>query len=370
MSKEVTNSKLKVIVIDGTVASGKTTLAQTLANRSKAPYFDTGRLVRLFADYLLLKGLKKGPGMKRFIFDNIKAIDVNEDIYFWRSCIGYSIETSLIPLQKLHSDVKRVELPYCHDANYLHLENITKWASIISTYKIVQEKVREVQNRVIKECKTIINEYAHDKGYTLEEKRTEYIKTCNRDGGYLFKCTSPDLVIVANNIISADGCDIYNIFLTANVHTRAARRFIELCARESINDSYLPNRDIRADNLYKRITNLPSLILEYKKIRSAIRKSDLRIRTVENIQRKISVTNAFVLDSTNNTPLECATTFMNKIYIPHNPLNIICNPEKNEHTKTCINLCRKDYNNLDTSNTVVADADYMDPNFIEGDIYD
>lgn len=155
------------IAIDGPAGAGKSTIAKLLAEKLKFLYIDTGAMFRALAIYVIDNGIDcyDKDALKE------KICDVN------------------ISIRYIDGE-QRVYLENCDVTDRLRSENISNTASIISVYDFVREKLLNIQRN-----------------------------------------------IAANNNVIMDGRDIgsvvlphadLKIFLTADVDSRAKRRYMQL----------------------------------------------------------------------------------------------------------------------------------------------
>ncbi|MCD7752547.1 MAG: (d)CMP kinase [Lachnospiraceae bacterium] len=186
------------IAIDGPAGAGKSTIARRLAGKMQLVYVDTGAMYRAMAYHLLLKGTD---------FDNQDEIS--------RDCQDADISI-------VYENGEQIVLLNGENVNpYLRSEAVSEKASVSSTNGDVRKRLVLLQQKLAEHTDLVM------------------------DGRDIGTCVLPHAQL--------------KIYLTASVHTRAMRRYLELkqkgvsCALDEIEQD-ISERDYR--DMHREISPL------------------------------------------------------------------------------------------------------------------
>ncbi len=171
------------IAVDGPAGAGKSTISKRLAEKLSFIYVDTGAMYRVIAYYLLTHGI---PG---------------ED----EEAVGRALDEICIAIG-YEDGSQRVFLNGEDVSDEIRMEEVGNMASVVSTYPAVREKLLDLQR-------------------DLAEKNDVIM-----DGRDIGTCILPNAQL--------------KIYLTASVHTRALRRYMELAEKGEQADPAQIERDI------------------------------------------------------------------------------------------------------------------------------
>ncbi len=171
------------IAVDGPAGAGKSTISKRLAEKLSFIYVDTGAMYRVIAYYLLTHGI---PG---------------ED----EEAVGRALDEIGIAIG-YEDGSQRVFLNGEDVSDEIRMEEVGNMASVVSTYPAVREKLLDLQR-------------------DLAEKNDVIM-----DGRDIGTCILPNAQL--------------KIYLTASVHTRALRRYMELAEKGEQADPAQIERDI------------------------------------------------------------------------------------------------------------------------------
>ncbi len=172
------------IAIDGPAGAGKTTIAKRLAKKLDFLYVDTGALYRAIACYFLDHGISGED--EEEVRTACEEIDV-----------ALNYEEGLLKVYLNGEDV----------SDRIRREEVGNMASVLSTYPAVRKKLLSLQREIAADHDVIM------------------------DGRDIGTCILPHAQL--------------KIYLTASVHTRALRRYLELKEKGQERDLGRIERDIK-----------------------------------------------------------------------------------------------------------------------------